>query len=238
MSSGSRPVARPRATAERHGGGATGAAGPGNDKDKGPILIYCVRHGESESNVSGHFPDDGGSSPELTERGRLQAVQAGEHLRGLGIEAVFTSPMPRAMQTAGYIANGLQIGVTVDRRLREVDLGRLSGRSYRETVQEDPRWFEEYFDDGNKYGLEKFSSITERMLSLVEHIHDRGIGSTVLVSHLDPIRALVIAAIGAQPSGLLRNIEIGNASITILGYNGESFAVRATNWLPMERYIL
>jgi len=231
MNSGSRPAAREEPTAKRRVGGPAGAG------NAGFTTIYCVRHGESESNVSGHFPDDDGSSPMLTERGRRQAAQAGEHLQGLGIEAVFASPMPRAKQTAEYIARELGLEAMVDRRLREVDLGKLSGRSYSETVREDPRWFEEYFNDGNRYGLEKFSAITARMLSLVRHIRDQGIGSAVLVSHLDPIRALVIAAMDAQSAGPLRNIEIGNASITILGYDGSNFAVRATNWLPMERYL-
>ncbi|MDG7038067.1 MAG: histidine phosphatase family protein [Nitrososphaerota archaeon] len=229
MNSGSRLVASEGTTLGKRGSGPAGAGA-------GSTTIYCVRHGESESNVSGHFPDDDGNSPMLTERGKRQAAQAGEHLQGLGIEAVFASPMPRARQTAEYIARELGLKETVDTRLREVDLGKLSGRLYSETVREDPRWFEEYFNGGNRYGLEKFSAITARMLSLVRHIRDKGIGSAVLVSHLDPIRALVIAAMDAQSAGPLRNIEIGNASITILGYDGYNFTVRATNWLPMERY--
>ena len=85
--------------------------------------ILFVRHGESEGNLTGCFYD----SPEiaLTEKGRLQAVQAGKKLGELLSPnekySVYYSPWNRATETC-WIAmeeSGLEYEVFMDPRLRE-----------------------------------------------------------------------------------------------------------------------
>ena len=61
----------------------------------GVTMVYLVQHGEKQP-----LPGD----PGLTELGRQQAARTGWWLRGLGVSAVWTSPMRRARETADCIA--------------------------------------------------------------------------------------------------------------------------------------
>lgn len=73
-------------------------------------LVYLVQHGEKEP-----LPGD----PGLTRRGLEQARLAGRRLRGLGISALYSSPMRRARETAEGIASVTGLTVRCDARLRE-----------------------------------------------------------------------------------------------------------------------
>src|SRR5689334_1783544 len=73
-------------------------------------LVYLVQHAEKR-------PEPG--DPELTERGRRQAAQTALWLSRLGIEALYSSPLRRAWQTAVPIATAAGLDVRRDDRLRE-----------------------------------------------------------------------------------------------------------------------
>jgi broad specificity phosphatase PhoE len=82
--------------------------GPG--KMIGVTMVYLVQHGDKEP-----LPGD----PGLTELGRQQATRTARWLSGLGITALWTSPMRRARETADCIASVTGLAVQPDARLRE-----------------------------------------------------------------------------------------------------------------------
>ena len=73
-------------------------------------MVYLVQHGEKQ-----RLPGD----PGLTELGRQQATRTGWWLSGLGVGALWTSPMRRARETADCIAEVTGLAVQPDARLRE-----------------------------------------------------------------------------------------------------------------------
>ena len=73
-------------------------------------LAYLVQHGEKQ-----RLPGD----PGLTPRGRQQATETGQWLRGLEVCALYSSPLRRGQQTAGCIASAIGLAVQLDDRLRE-----------------------------------------------------------------------------------------------------------------------
>jgi broad specificity phosphatase PhoE len=73
-------------------------------------MAYLVQHGEKE-----RLPGD----PGLTQAGRQQAIQAGQWLRDQGVRTLYSSPMRRALQTAGGIASVTGLAIQTDARLRE-----------------------------------------------------------------------------------------------------------------------
>jgi broad specificity phosphatase PhoE len=87
--------------------------------------LYLVRHGQTES--SARLAYSGRSDVALTSEGREQARVAAEHLAGAGIDAVFSSPLSRARDTAQAIADATGAPLTVDERLTEIDYGRFEG---------------------------------------------------------------------------------------------------------------
>jgi broad specificity phosphatase PhoE len=76
----------------------------------GVTLVYLVQHGEKEPR-----PGD----PGLTGTGRKQAIHTGRRLHGVGISALYSSPMRRARETAEGIASVTGLTVRLDTRLRE-----------------------------------------------------------------------------------------------------------------------
>ena len=73
-------------------------------------LIYLVQHGEKER-LAG--------DPGLTELGSGQAGATARWLQGAGLQALFSSPLRRARETAAAIAAATGLPVQVDDRLRE-----------------------------------------------------------------------------------------------------------------------
>lgn len=82
--------------------------------------IYAMRHGESEYNLLGLCNDDPARNVLLTETGRLQAMRASDGLGGVPFERIFSSELPRALETAEIVA-GVH-GLTVEPRAELNDI--------------------------------------------------------------------------------------------------------------------
>lgn len=103
----------------------------------GHSSLLFVRHGQSEWNLSGRFT--GWSDVALTPAGCQQAAEAGELVRGLQIDAAYTSELSRAQQTLQILlehARQQQVHVVTDWRLNERHYGALQGRYKQEVVDE------------------------------------------------------------------------------------------------------
>jgi broad specificity phosphatase PhoE len=87
--------------------------------------ITLVRHGQTES--SARMAYSGQSDIPLTGAGREQAAHAARQLAGAGIDAVISSPLIRARDTAQAIADATGAPLTIDERLVEVDYGPFEG---------------------------------------------------------------------------------------------------------------
>ena len=70
------------------------------------MMIYIVRHGETQWNADGRI--QGRRDIELNENGRRQAEAAAEALRGKSFQALITSPLSRAKQTGAILAQFAQ----------------------------------------------------------------------------------------------------------------------------------
>lgn len=87
--------------------------------------VTLVRHGQTErSKVSAY---SGRLDVPLTDLGRDQARQAAQRLAGAAVDAVITSPLARARDTAQAIADATGAPLRVDDRLTEVDYGPFEG---------------------------------------------------------------------------------------------------------------
>ncbi len=89
--------------------------------------LILVRHGESEANIVGSL-DTRVPGPPLTELGRKQAAELVQALADHEVQAVWSSSMTRALETAGPLAEALGVEVRIHPDLREVDVGDLSDR--------------------------------------------------------------------------------------------------------------
>src|SRR5918997_5179435 len=87
--------------------------------------VTLVRHGQTERSAKSAY--SGRLDVPLTQTGREQAQRAAQQLTDAGIDAVVTSPLVRARDTAQAIADAAGVPLTVDERLIEVDYGPFEG---------------------------------------------------------------------------------------------------------------
>jgi probable phosphoglycerate mutase len=164
--------------------------------------LWLVRHAESAWNALGRW--QGQADPELSPRGRLQAQALAGALAGAGIEAIVSSDLRRARETAEALGRALGLEPTHDARLRERDLGAWSGLTRDEIAA---RWPEELarvrardpaFRPG---GGESLDDVTRRVGEFLRALAARSEPARVaLVSHGGVLRtlrpALVLANAG------------------------------------------
>ncbi|WP_182523822.1 histidine phosphatase family protein [Nocardioides dongkuii] len=152
--------------------------------------LVLARHGLAEYETD-LVTDDGGT---LSAEGREQARALGARLAGEGIDAVWCSPLSRAVQTAEIAAGVLGVGVTVREGLREYGVGLLAGTDGSEREVIGPvfdRWV-----DGDDAALipggEAVAGIVARMTRVLDEVADRHEGgSALVVSHGGAIMATV-----------------------------------------------
>jgi broad specificity phosphatase PhoE len=107
--------------------------------------LYIVRHGETESSVRMAY--SGRSDVALTPAGHEQARSAGEQLASAGIDAVISSPLSRARDTAQAIADATGAPLRIDERLTEIDYGDFEGLDRAEALERFGDAFAAWRDD-------------------------------------------------------------------------------------------
>src|SRR5438067_1390071 len=113
-----------------------------------PCRVFLLRHGQAD------MPDEQGrvwsySDAALTPAGRRRAAELATALEPVHLDAVFTSDLRRARETAGAIATPRGIPLIPDARLRELDIGDFEGMTLERLRRVDPRflpWLEIYFE--------------------------------------------------------------------------------------------
>ncbi|WP_179474230.1 bifunctional RNase H/acid phosphatase [Mycolicibacterium vinylchloridicum] len=181
-----------------------------------PTRMLLLRHGQTEFSRERRY--SGRGNPELTETGRSQADAAARYLaeRG-GIDAVISSPLRRAYDTASAAAKALGLDVTVDDDLIETDFGAWEGLTFAEARQRDPDLHGHWLRNTSLRppAGESFDDVQERIQRLRSRIIAEYPGNTVLVvSHVTPIKTMLRLALDAGTS-ILHRLHLDLASLSI-----------------------
>lgn len=154
--------------------------------------LYLVRHGESENNVLrilNSYPEK--KSYPLTERGRGQIEKvATNDLSETDVDAILSSPVRRARETADIIGREKHLTVIEDDRLRETDFGVFDGGPVSDLLAKYPDPAKRVETDGSD-GVESFNEMRARLRSFLADVRKRYAGKTVvIVSHGDTLEQL------------------------------------------------
>jgi broad specificity phosphatase PhoE len=188
--------------------------------------VHLARHGESDWNAAGRW--QGHADRPLTELGRRQAAELAERLACVPLDAVYSSDLRRARETAEPVAKRHRLEVTVLRSLREVDVGAWSGLSRPEVERRFPEAFARWRGGGQGWeDGETYEQMTERVVGAVLEIAAAHPGGEVLVvAHGGPIRALHAVALGLDISEHRRLKPVAaNARLSLMTVEGGRLAV-------------
>jgi broad specificity phosphatase PhoE len=189
--------------------------------------IFLARHGESDWNVEERF--QGHSDRPLTERGRKQARALADLVGAEKIDAVYTSPLSRARETAEIVAARAGLEAVALPELREVDTGSWSGLSRADVETRFPEGFARWRSGGSGWeDGESYDEMAERVIGALRKIaEDHPDGRVLVISHGGPIRAIHAAAEGlaikdyrrlkpVEPNARLSAVAVENGRLTRL----------------------
>ncbi len=99
--------------------------------------LYLVRHGQSAGNAEGRF---GGHGPTpLSDLGRRQAEVTADMLAREGVSAIYSSDLDRAVQTAQFLSDLIEVPVKTSKAFRERHVGVLEGLTFDESREHHPK---------------------------------------------------------------------------------------------------
>ena len=191
--------------------------------------IILARHGETAWNVAEVFR--GRVSVGLNETGLKQAALLAEYLSNLEIEALYSSPLPRALQTAEAVAERCGLKVNVESRLTDFDFGQWQGLPHQEVREKYGELYllwENSPEQIRMPGGESLSDVRERAIPVVDDLIGKHAGRVVLVSHRVVNKVLICALLGLENSHFW-NIRQDTCGITDFIYERGRFILTKHN---------
>jgi 2,3-bisphosphoglycerate-dependent phosphoglycerate mutase len=185
--------------------------------------VLLVRHGQTDWNVDGRW--QGVLPVGLNTEGWSQARALAASLRGRPIGAIYSSDLPRALETATVVGSVVGLVPHTDIRLREFNLGVFQGLTREQIEDRHPAEWQEFRTDYWNYVIpqgESRRALQLRVQQAFTAITAQAAGKeTVLVSHGGAIRMLLLALFANNAA--LRDVHIENTSVTTLERNGDDW---------------
>jgi probable phosphomutase (TIGR03848 family) len=192
--------------------------------------LYLVRHAVTEQTgkkLSGWMEDI-----PLSDQGRAEAEAVADRLADQKLDAIYSSPIDRTLQTAQPIAARHDLGITTSKALGEVEYGKWTDRSLKVLARtklwaQVQRWpSAARFPDG-----ETLREVQVRVVGEVERIvEEHPKGRICVVSHGDPIKLICAHYLGVHID-LFQRIVVAPASVSVLSISGAGPYVLALNSL-------
>jgi probable phosphomutase (TIGR03848 family) len=156
----------------------------------------------------------------LNEEGQTQATRLSEWLESVPLEAIYSSPLERAMETAEPIASSHGLDIEIRDSIGESRYGELDGKRIEEIFKSE--LWEQWLRHPSRTrfpGAETTYEVQVRVVAALEQIlQEHPEGNIALVSHADPIRVAVAHYIGL-PLDLVGRLWVSPASVTTMRFD-------------------
>ena len=165
------------------------------------MQIYLLRHGETRWNRESRC--QGSSDIELNAAGQRQAGEVAARLSHRRIDAVYSSDLQRARQTAEIVGGPHHVTVRIEPDLRELDHGQMEGLTFVQVRERFPELIELWRSQPVAVvlpGGERLIDVDQRVwlaLNRIVEQHDEG-DTIVVVSHSFPILSVLCRISGTS----------------------------------------
>src|SRR4030066_341950 len=187
------------------------------------MQLILIRHGETLWNKEGRV--QGTSDIELSDIGTNQAGLLASSLKNQHIEAIYSSPLKRALQTAQIINEFHSLHINTHKELMEMNQGIFEGLSFKDLMNDKKDFLKKWIADPASVKMPKGESLTElqdRAWRIMEHIISQG-KNALVVSHNFTIAAILCR---------LRDISLSQFRSTCVDTASKTI-VRIDNNLPI-----
>lgn len=191
--------------------------------------VYVIRHGETEHNRQGIIQGPRIDS-ELSENGRLQAAALADAFEATPLDAVFTSPLIRARDTADALVRGSGVPVRVVPELYEMDFGDLCGQrvdDVRPVLEGVLQAWNAGFTDQALPGGESPVLVQHRVKGFVERLRAMD-GHLGVVAH-GRLNRVVLTTLLGRPLVDMQAFPQDNANVTYVERGPEGLVLRRQN---------
>lgn len=190
--------------------------------------LYLIRHAASDS--VGRYIAGRTSGVHLNDVGRTQAERLAERFAGLTLNAIYSSPLERARETAEPLARRTGAPLELREELLELDFGEWTGMSFTDLAADD-RWrrFNTIRSRTRIPGGELMSEAQTRGVSMAESIRELlPDGRVAIVTHGDVLRGIIAHYLGI-PVDLMQRFEVAPASMSVLQLGPEHVLLERLN---------
>jgi len=179
--------------------------------------VVIIRHGQSQGNAEGRF--GGHTDTPLSPRGRKQAEATANALASENFSAIYSSDLPRAIETASPLAKLVGVPLETTDALRERSVGVMEGLTFEEAAEQHPeqyqallrRDFEHVLVGGESYR----QTLDRASRQLDEAIEQHKGGRIALFAHTGTICILILHLMGALDAPDLKPVWIATANCGI-----------------------
>ncbi|MBQ2865533.1 MAG: histidine phosphatase family protein [Clostridia bacterium] len=189
--------------------------------------IFLIRHGQSDANKRNAFI--GHTDLDLTEKGHAQAEKAAEFLMSVHCDAIYSSDLMRAYNTAEHTSRKKGIPVILSEQLREINGGEWENMDFATLRLEYRDTFALWCDNVGLSacpGGESVLEMMDRVEREIERIAKKHDGQDVFIfNHSTPIRTLTGRWRGLDIKDLDITPWPANASVTQVRYDNGKFEV-------------
>jgi broad specificity phosphatase PhoE len=196
------------------------------------MRLILVRHGQTDWNLQRRV--QGLSNLGLNETGRGQAEALAQSLKDVKVDAIYTSPLRRAQETARAISRFHQVEVVTVDGLKELDVGEVDGLTYEEMRIHHSEFFTKWMADFTSVKLPGGGTVPElrdQCCAAVQDIVKKqqpGIGGkygdkdrvVIAVTHFFPIMCIICSTLGLDLS-YCRRLRLDVASMCTLDFHPE-----------------
>ncbi len=193
------------------------------------MRVLFARHGESTANTLHVFSNRQADHP-LTEKGKAQAAALAVQLSGREFSAFYSSPIPRAIETARIISDLIQIPFEIHEGLREFDAGILEGRSDEKAWVEFSElwnaWFTLELPDRKVEGGESLNEIRGRLGELLDELRRRpGQSETdvLCITHGGLLYASLPGLVENISYAFVRDNLLANTACVVINWDGKTW---------------
>ncbi|MBQ8636427.1 MAG: histidine phosphatase family protein [Clostridia bacterium] len=194
--------------------------------------LILIRHGESEANRQGFFA--GQLDLDLQNKGIKQAQLTAKYIsENYKVDKIYSSDLQRAYKTAKCLAEILDLEITSDKGLREINAGKWQGMTFedlRATYPEEYSIWLNHIGHSVLGGGETVKQLGDRVMGALTKIAEENDGKTVAIAtHATPIR---VAQCIIQTGDIeeMQNIPwVSNASVTVIEYDNNAWRIVAVS---------